>query len=140
MNDVASAWANALYRTPSQTYGAIKEYFSQEGAVLAYNEDRDSCVYRTEQGKGCAVGCLIPDDRYQVSLEERGIDGIWGNPQTQHDDHTDDQIGDIFAWNGETKMFLGIAQRAHDSSQDVEEFLTRLDAAAVAMGLEVVEI
>lgn len=28
-----------------------------------------TCSYRGEEGRRCAVGCLIPDDRYMASLE-----------------------------------------------------------------------
>lgn len=27
------------------------------------------CMYRTDDGKKCAIGCLIPDDRYSSALE-----------------------------------------------------------------------
>lgn len=32
---------------------------------------RDMCLYRSEDGLKCAIGCLIPDDRYNPSIEDR---------------------------------------------------------------------
>lgn len=51
-----------------------QEYFdllvktSREGGFPARNV-HGSCVYRTEDGKKCAVGLLIPDTRYKVMME-----------------------------------------------------------------------
>lgn len=33
----------------------------------------DNCRYRTENGLKCAVGCLIPDDKYTPEIENVGI-------------------------------------------------------------------
>lgn len=32
-------------------------------------EDKESCLYRTEEGLKCAAGCLIPDDWYSSEFE-----------------------------------------------------------------------
>ncbi len=36
-----------------------------------------TCAYRGENGTKCAVGCLIPDEAYDPSIENRGI-VFWG--------------------------------------------------------------
>jgi hypothetical protein len=41
-----------------------------DGNVLSSVE---SCRYRTPSGLKCAIGCLIPDDKYQESMEGAGI-------------------------------------------------------------------
>jgi hypothetical protein len=33
----------------------------------------DKCVYRAEDGKKCAIGCLIPDDVYSPDMEGQSI-------------------------------------------------------------------
>ena len=39
--------------------------------------DRDGfCVYRGENGRRCAIGWLIPDERYYVELEGRSVYNI----------------------------------------------------------------
>ena len=36
--------------------------------------DADSCMYRTGDGLKCAIGALIPDERYYPKLENQGVD------------------------------------------------------------------
>jgi hypothetical protein len=38
--------------------------------------DYGSCMYRTSNGLKCAIGCLIPDDKYHLRIEHRGIDEL----------------------------------------------------------------
>jgi len=43
-------------------------------AQQAKAEDADgSCLYRGADGKKCAIGCLIPDDRYNDAMEGKGL-------------------------------------------------------------------
>lgn len=35
-----------------------------------------SCAYRTLEGERCAVGCLIPDEMYDPSMENQGVDWL----------------------------------------------------------------
>lgn len=39
----------------------------------SYQADGESCAYRGEDGRMCAVGCLIPDEQYSLSLEDRTV-------------------------------------------------------------------
>jgi hypothetical protein len=41
----------------------------------ALNED-EKCVYRSEIGKMCAVGCLIPEEDYKSRIENLNIIGV----------------------------------------------------------------
>lgn len=34
----------------------------------------ESCLYRTDDGLKCAVGCLIPDEMYFDQMEHRSVD------------------------------------------------------------------
>jgi len=42
-------------------------------------QDRYGCLYRTEDGKTCAVGCLIPKDIYDERMEHTDLDSILKN-------------------------------------------------------------
>ena len=35
-----------------------------------YNPSNPLCAYRAEDGKKCAIGCLIPDDLYVKEMED----------------------------------------------------------------------
>ena len=57
-----------------------------EDTVKYYSEDTSrravtiggSCYYRTDDGRKCAIGRHIPDELYDVSIENKGIDSIIG--------------------------------------------------------------
>lgn len=48
----------------------VKHLFAQGKQALDHDGD---CVYRSPTGLKCAVGCLIPDDKYDPELESRTI-------------------------------------------------------------------
>lgn len=37
-----------------------------------------NCVYRTEDGRGCAVGCLLTDDEYDPVMEGSPVSALKG--------------------------------------------------------------
>ena len=37
------------------------------------------CVYRGPNGLACAIGCLIPDDKYIPDIESFNVDGLMSN-------------------------------------------------------------
>lgn len=39
------------------------------GTRSAKSDDPDSCLYRGDNGNKCAIGCFMPDDFYNRSLE-----------------------------------------------------------------------
>jgi hypothetical protein len=39
-------------------------------------EDDSWCMYRSEEGLMCAVGCLIDDSDYKPEMEKKGIDTL----------------------------------------------------------------
>lgn len=43
-----------------------------DGTGPAVNEKGD-CMYRAPNGLKCAVGCLIPDDKYDLRMEGRAV-------------------------------------------------------------------
>jgi hypothetical protein len=42
------------------------------------------CCYRSPDGLRCAVGCLIPDEVYDPSLEGRSALKLWDSPILAH--------------------------------------------------------
>lgn len=50
----------------SQLFNRVSQHLLAQGCK---SEDGDSCMYRTPDGLTCAVGCLIPDHRYDEDLE-----------------------------------------------------------------------
>ena len=48
--------------------------------LLAQNDrslnSNGDCVYRGSHGRKCAIGCLIPDELYDPSIEGHGVDII----------------------------------------------------------------
>ena len=72
------------------------------------NEEGDTtCAYRGEDGKMCAVGCLIPDEEYQVSFDEGeglNVSGI---------------IDDVVVLGEISESLLNAMQRFHDNKMSV---------------------
>ena len=52
--------------TKQQVFDFVLEHLREQGEA-AY--EGGTCKYRTEDGKSCAVGCLISDDTYDSSME-----------------------------------------------------------------------
>ncbi len=52
----------------------INHLLHQGGPALDYNYDDDpKCRYRSNNGRQCAVGCLIPDNQYDPLMEGMGV-------------------------------------------------------------------
>lgn len=47
----------------------IRDHLIQQGRVSSDNASASMCLYRTEDGAKCAVGCLISDEFYSSKLE-----------------------------------------------------------------------
>lgn len=62
--------------TLQDLYDQMVAYFSREDAVIARENFDGTCLYRTEQGNKCAVGCLIPDANYRGYFEQRTYDDL----------------------------------------------------------------
>lgn len=71
--------------TDTSTYGLPDEVTGQslfdkivghlftQGRQSRRDVSRTSCAYRGADGSACAVGCVIPDDRYTPSIESRAV-------------------------------------------------------------------
>ena len=91
--------------TPEQeAFNKIWDWFIVQGKPAGLEPNTDgACKLRTSDGKCCAVGLLIPDDEYEVSLESCAVD-----PETL--------IFRVPALNGLGALFLVDIQAAHDAA------------------------
>lgn len=49
------------------------QYYSEDTSRRAINEKSNRCRYRTSDGRKCAVGRHIPDDKYNINIESYPI-------------------------------------------------------------------
>jgi hypothetical protein len=57
-----------MLTTEQQVFDVVVEHLMTQGAV-SWSCEFNGCVYRSADGKKCAIGCLIPDSKYSPSLE-----------------------------------------------------------------------
>jgi len=65
--------------TRQQCADGIYTHFVVNKSPFAYSNEHGLCRYRTETGAKCAVGCLIPDEKYESSLEKSNIINLHNN-------------------------------------------------------------
>jgi hypothetical protein len=106
-----------------KTFDAVLAHLRKQGKRAI---DGESCMYRTEDGLKCAIGCLIPDDKYDPKMDEfnytvRNVLILQSIPG----------IGDFdSAENSEEIDFLYELQRQlHDDLWD-KNYLSHLEKAA----------
>ena len=106
---------NKIDITIDEAYEKIKAYFSRKGAKLSRGgHEGIGCFYRhPEDGRACAVGCLIPDELYDPEIE-----GDMANMLFEKG---------VFKQDQNLEYFLSLVQEAHDDAPNVEEFLAELD-------------
>jgi hypothetical protein len=108
-----------------EAYDAIREYFSKPDAILAKSQG-GRCEYRTAEGRGCAVGCLIPDGLYDPKMENHVVDTVFMDFPA---------VGKYF--EGVDMNFLLRAQSLHDDQSDTAfDFVLQLDELAQEYDLE----
>lgn len=85
------------------------------------------CAYRGGEGRKCAAGWLIPDDKYDESWEGKGI-------------HRIPYFFDLCGRSIELLCDLGALQSIHDTSHDPEVMQKRLIEYARGMYLTIPEV
>jgi hypothetical protein len=55
-----------------ETFDTVVSHLRRQNAKAVGNYGL--CVYRSTNGRKCAVGCLIPDDKYSPSLEGHSLE------------------------------------------------------------------
>jgi hypothetical protein len=114
--------------TIDEMYNQIKDHFSKPDAVLSKSPpDRGGmCFYRLDRDPlspvRCAVGCLIPDDKYNPDWE--GLSVLDAMKESNMADVLGISVGDSNAVG-----FLLAAQRQHDNTTSTTSFLEGLENA-----------
>jgi hypothetical protein len=108
--------------TIDEMYIQMKEHFSKPDAVLG--KTGINCLYRLDSDPlspvRCAVGCLIPDDKYNPVWEGLGI------RDAMKESNMADVLG-ISVGDSNAVGFLLAAQREHDDSTSTTTFLAGLE-------------
>jgi hypothetical protein len=50
----------------------VKHLLTQKSS----SKDKECCLYRSKNGKSCAVGCLIKNKYYNESIEDVSVEGL----------------------------------------------------------------
>lgn len=58
--------------TPQEVFNTVATHLFEQGE-MAYDGSKESCMYRTDDGLKCAVGCLVPDETYSLGMEYQGV-------------------------------------------------------------------
>lgn len=126
-----------MYDSKQAVIAAIREWFYRPGAVFGV-DTIGNCVYRGNDDPSsnvrCAMGCLVPDDRYDSLMEGatasavlRGLVSLQlvtpgSTPQFR-------PLSDLFP--GIDGAFLDELQKLHDdaasSDSNVQDFLVSLE-------------
>lgn len=56
-----------------EIFNKVAEHLLTQNAKAMLGEE---CVYRSEDGCRCAIGCLIPDELYRPEFEGKNVDGL----------------------------------------------------------------
>lgn len=116
--------------TPQQIFNKVVHHLMTQGCK-SKDEARSLCMYRGPNGTSCAVGCLIPDDKYSEDLEEIPIGGIC------NDDASSQQILDAlpFEVTPLIESLLIELQHTHDSYR-VEDWPNKFTDLASQFSLD----
>jgi hypothetical protein len=103
--------------TDQEMFDTILTHLRQQGLKsVGSSTEGPTCRYRTKDGRKCAVGCMIPDDKYS-----REIEG-----------HYPSEVNRVLdmGWTRDQERFLLVAQsRLHDAL-DRHNFPAQLEKAA----------
>ena len=87
------------------------------------------CVYRAPDGKRCAAGCLIPDDRYEPSFEYTVV----GGTEATHNNRAN-AVTLLMEELGHDINLVKALQSVHDDAE-VAQWEGRLEQIAEDFGL-----
>jgi hypothetical protein len=125
--------------TKQETFDIVARHLLTQNET-AYEPNR-GCMYRTSDGKKCAIGCLIPDDRYTPKIESTSL--FLGDPagalirDLGYDMDTIGMLEDlrlvhdarsVFDW---PKALFGVAEKHELSDAVVTEHLAQVALRSV---------
>lgn len=94
-------------------FDTVTRHLLSQKEKSLFKEEDDSCAYRGLDGKKCAIGCLIPDSKYEPSME--GFHAT--NPRILWYLSEEDEPESI---SGTDVCFLGELQGIHDNLKPCE--------------------
>lgn len=115
-----------------ETFDTVVTHLRRQGAkaeIHGASPGEKICAYRAIDGKRCAVGCLIPDDRYRPSFEYTVV----GGTEATHNDRANAVTRLIEELGHEIDLVIAL-QNVHDDAE-VAQWERRLDQVAQDFGL-----
>ena len=104
----------------------VRTHLLQQNAKSLNQQGR--CLYRGPEGKKCAIGCLIPDDRYEERFEGHGFAGHSYAPGIDISNPSSCFLALIRAAGiSPSQLPLAAELQAIHDSHPVEEWAARLD-------------
>ena len=94
-----------------KVFDKVATHLMEQGVAAV--DKNNSCKYRTGDGLKCAVGCLIPDNKYTPRLEG-------GNASHNIETHGM-RIDGVWFYTYEFKEFLNSLQMVHDLRMPLPE-------------------
>ena len=85
------------------------------------SQGAEACAYRGEEGRKCAAGILIPDDRYSSEFEGYTV-SICNLSEIDEEDPSD-RIAKILLEEGHQLDFVSACQSAHDNDEGADRSL-----------------
>lgn len=111
--------------TPQQIFDKVATHlFTQNAKALNEHDSVIACVYRSTDGKSCAIGCLIDDETYEPGMENKSFDRLMGSRYKAV----------LPPWFSPNYQLLQALQRCHDG-QDVDHWRHKLTEIADDFGL-----
>ena len=62
-----------MFKTKQEIFDAVCKGLAAQGFQRSVSRAFAVCRYRGEGGRKCAIGHLIPDDKYSIELEGGGV-------------------------------------------------------------------
>ena len=56
-----------------RVFDIIKSHLLAQGGPAIDGRGDGACAYRGQDGRTCAIGCLIPDERYHLGMEGKAV-------------------------------------------------------------------
>ena len=121
---------------PQEIFNRAYEGLRKQGFELALSQG--TCQYRTEDGKRCAVGQLIPESKYRLEFENISISAF--DSETSDEDKC--KIDSIIHAAGlrpsqKVRIFLRHLQQCHDYGIDPADMKRRLNNFAAKHNLTI---
>ena len=115
-----------------ETFDIVVAHLRRQGSK-AQSRDPTSglitCLYRAPDGKRCAAGCLIPDERYEPALELSAVGGT-----SEANKYSSNDVTLLIEQLGHDIELVGALQSVHDNSE-ASDWESKLEQLAADFGL-----